>query len=118
MSLLIEKQNKKISLDLLFTGGQLTDCDAVSAPSHHSLLLNTKATITEAMTERSQRTEEAEAVVSQVFGLYEELGKADYIGEAVTQLQHALQAAHLAEKEGFPVQASEQQRCWLAVKVA
>lgn len=59
------------------------------------------------MTARSLGTEEVEAVVGQVFGLYEDLGKADYLGEAVTQLQHALQAAHLAEKEGFPEQASE-----------
>lgn len=43
-----------------------------------------------------------EAVVREVFSLYEKFGDADYIGEAVTQRQHALQAARLAEEEEFP----------------
>ena len=33
-------------------------------------------------------------------GLYRELGSSDYIGEAVTQTQHALQAARQAQLEG------------------
>ncbi|XP_042875354.1 uncharacterized protein LOC122255377 [Penaeus japonicus] len=45
---------------------------------------------------------DAEAPVMEVFSLFEQFGEIDYIGEAVTQVQHALQAAHLAEKEEFP----------------
>ncbi|KAK3854615.1 hypothetical protein Pcinc_036747 [Petrolisthes cinctipes] len=60
--------------------------------------------MTEATRETSLGTDEVDAAVSQVFGLYEDFGEADYLGEAVTQVQHALQAAHLAEEEGFPVQ--------------
>lgn len=40
----------------------------------------------------------AEAVVSELFNFIEAQGDADYIGEAVSQLQHSLQAAHLAEE--------------------
>ena len=39
--------------------------------------------------------------VSYIFDLYRKYGGANYIGEEVTQLQHACQAAILAEKE-FP----------------
>ena len=35
------------------------------------------------------------------FSLFEKFGREPYIGEAVSQLQHAQQAAALAEKEGF-----------------
>ena len=35
------------------------------------------------------------------FALLEKFGQEPYIGEAVSQLQHAQQAAALAEKEGF-----------------
>lgn len=38
--------------------------------------------------------------VDKVFSLYEHHGKADYIGEPVSQLEHALQAAMMAEEEG------------------
>lgn len=41
--------------------------------------------------------EHAEVVVSELFNFIEAQGDADYIGEAVSQLQHSLQAAHLAE---------------------
>ncbi|XP_076065688.1 2-amino-1-hydroxyethylphosphonate dioxygenase (glycine-forming)-like isoform X3 [Oratosquilla oratoria] len=44
-----------------------------------------------------------EDVVAEVFSLLEAMGSADYIGESVSQLQHALQAGHLAQQEGFPV---------------
>ena len=47
-----------------------------------------------------------EAAVREVFSLYEQYGKSSYIGEKVTQEQHALQAAHLAQREGFPAQVS------------
>lgn len=43
----------------------------------------------------------AEAVAADVFSLYERYGNADYIGEPVSQLEHMLQAAALAGKEGF-----------------
>jgi phosphonate degradation associated HDIG domain protein len=39
--------------------------------------------------------------VDTIFSLYENYGSADYIGEPVSQLEHALQAAMMAEKEGF-----------------
>ena len=36
-----------------------------------------------------------------VFTLLEKFGREPYIGEAVSQMQHAQQAAGLAEREGF-----------------
>lgn len=41
------------------------------------------------------------AVVAEVFSLYEKFGDADYIGEPVSQLEHMSQAAALAEAEGY-----------------
>jgi len=34
-----------------------------------------------------------EQVIAEVFGLYEQHGTADYIGEAISQLEHMSQAA-------------------------
>jgi phosphonate degradation associated HDIG domain protein len=42
-----------------------------------------------------------EAIVDEVFALYEKHGHEDYIGEPVSQLEHMSQAAILAEEEGF-----------------
>ncbi|WP_395610129.1 phosphonate degradation HD-domain oxygenase [Pseudomonas sp. B22129] len=42
-----------------------------------------------------------EQAVADVFGLYEQHGKADYIGEPVSQIEHMSQAAQLAMAEGF-----------------
>ncbi|MFM1876665.1 MAG: hypothetical protein RL266_2402 [Bacteroidota bacterium] len=42
-----------------------------------------------------------ETAVNEVFELFEKHGNADYIGEAISQLEHACQAAQLAESEGF-----------------
>src|SRR5471030_3156182 len=42
-----------------------------------------------------------EAIVDEVFALYEKHGNEDYIGEPVSQLEHMYQAAVLAEEEGF-----------------
>jgi phosphonate degradation associated HDIG domain protein len=42
-----------------------------------------------------------EAIVNEVFDLYEQHGDADYIGEPVSQLEHMWQAARLAEDEGY-----------------
>ncbi len=36
-----------------------------------------------------------------VFDLYKKHGDADYIGEKVSQVEHALQCAHFAESENF-----------------
>ncbi len=41
------------------------------------------------------------AIIRQVFNLYKISGGVNYIGEGITQLQHATQAALLAEREGF-----------------
>ncbi|MCF8465213.1 MAG: HDIG domain-containing protein [Flavobacteriales bacterium] len=42
-----------------------------------------------------------ETAVVEVFELFAKHGNADYIGEPISQLEHACQAAQLAEKEGF-----------------
>lgn len=42
-----------------------------------------------------------EAIVDEVFALYENFGDEDYIGEPVSQLEHMSQAAALAEEEGY-----------------
>lgn len=40
------------------------------------------------------------AIIDEVFGLYEKHGDADYIGEPVSQLEHMSQAAQLAIEQG------------------
>lgn len=40
-------------------------------------------------------------MVDELLGLYKEFGASDYIGEMVTQIQHALQAADGAETEQY-----------------
>ena len=40
-------------------------------------------------------------IVDSTFALYDRHGSADYIGEAITQLEHMSQAAQLAMAEGF-----------------
>lgn len=42
----------------------------------------------------------AQQVVEQVFGLYQQYGADDYIGEPVSQIEHMSQAAQLALNEG------------------
>lgn len=42
-----------------------------------------------------------EQTIEEVFKLYELHGSDDYIGESVSQIEHASQGAQLAEKEGF-----------------
>ncbi|TNF26752.1 MAG: HD domain-containing protein [Bacteroidetes bacterium] len=42
-----------------------------------------------------------EVRVEEVFSLFDRFGNADYIGEAISQLEHGCQAAQCAEKEGF-----------------
>ena len=44
---------------------------------------------------------EGKETLAYAFSLLEKFGNEPYIGEAVCQLQHAQQAAALAEKEGF-----------------
>lgn len=46
----------------------------------------------------------AQQAVNDVFALFEQHGRADYIGEAISQLEHACQAAQMAEAEGFDVE--------------
>jgi phosphonate degradation associated HDIG domain protein len=41
-------------------------------------------------------------VIDDILGLYKLKGRRAYEGEGVTQLEHALQAAHLAEQDGAP----------------
>jgi phosphonate degradation associated HDIG domain protein len=43
-------------------------------------------------------------VLAQIDHLFTERGGGEYHGEAVTQLEHALQAAHLAETDGRPAE--------------
>lgn len=45
--------------------------------------------------------ENARLVVDEIFGLYEQYGSEDYIGEPVSQIEHMCQAAQLAEAEGY-----------------
>jgi len=42
-----------------------------------------------------------EQVIQDTFALYQHHGSADYIGEAITQLEHMSQAAQLAMAEGY-----------------
>ncbi|TFF07469.1 HD domain-containing protein [Pseudomonas sp. BCA14] len=42
-----------------------------------------------------------EQAIADVFGLYEQYGTADYIGEPVSQIEHMSQAAQRAMAEGF-----------------
>src|SRR5476649_2695168 len=42
-----------------------------------------------------------EQAIAELFGLYEQHGTADYIGEPVSQIEHMSQAAQLAMAEGF-----------------
>ncbi|MFN5432875.1 MAG: HD domain-containing protein [Cyclobacteriaceae bacterium] len=43
----------------------------------------------------------SEAIVKEIFELYERYGNEDYIGEPVSQIEHMSQAAALAMKEGY-----------------
>lgn len=48
-----------------------------------------------------KRNQDPLTIVNDVFGLYEEFGRADYIGEPVSQIEHMSQAAGFAKKEGY-----------------
>ena len=43
-------------------------------------------------------------IADEVFGLFDKHGQQDYIGENVTQLEHAIQCAMMAEKEDGSVE--------------
>ncbi len=45
--------------------------------------------------------EKATEIAEEIFALYEKHGAEDYIGEPVSQLEHMVQAAELAEAEGY-----------------
>lgn len=51
-----------------------------------------------ALRDFSAQRHHAEVIVSELFHFIEAQGDTDYIGEAVSQLQHSLQAAYLAEQ--------------------
>lgn len=42
-----------------------------------------------------------EQAIAEVFGVYEQHGMADYIGEPVSQIEHMSQTAQQAMAEGF-----------------
>jgi phosphonate degradation associated HDIG domain protein len=44
----------------------------------------------------------SDAIVDEIFRLFQSRGDAAYVGEAVSQTEHALQSAQLAEAEGAP----------------
>ncbi|HVU54414.1 MAG TPA: HD domain-containing protein [Puia sp.] len=45
--------------------------------------------------------QQAEGVVEEIMGMYESYGDEEYAGEKVTQLEHMVQAAQLAEEQGY-----------------
>lgn len=49
---------------------------------------------------RPSATADARQTVAELFDLIEKQGQSDYIGEAISQLQHSLQAATLAQQAG------------------
>ena len=48
-----------------------------------------------------EQTDEQSSVIFDVFSLYKKYGHNDYLGEPVNQVEHAIQCAMLAEKEGY-----------------
>ena len=46
-------------------------------------------------------TEQAEKITNEIMDLYAGYGGNEYAGEKVTQLEHMVQAAQLAEEQGF-----------------
>ncbi|XP_065069368.1 2-amino-1-hydroxyethylphosphonate dioxygenase (glycine-forming)-like [Rhopilema esculentum] len=47
------------------------------------------------------KAEKAEAITKEIFDLYRSHGTNNYLGEDVTQAEHMIQCAMLAEKEGY-----------------
>jgi phosphonate degradation associated HDIG domain protein len=45
--------------------------------------------------------EQAQAITNEIFTMYEQHGGAEYAGEKITQLEHMVQAAQLAEEQGY-----------------
>lgn len=45
--------------------------------------------------------EQIQQTINEVFILFDKYGKDDYIGEPISQIEHACQSAQLAEAEGF-----------------
>ena len=44
---------------------------------------------------------QAQKITDEIFEMYEHYGGNDYAGEKVTQLEHMVQAAELAEEQGY-----------------
>jgi phosphonate degradation associated HDIG domain protein len=51
---------------------------------------------------RHQAARSIKARIEEIFSLYDRHGGEDYIGEPVSQLEHMVQCAQLAQGEGFP----------------
>ena len=49
-----------------------------------------------------------DGVLNEIFGLFEEYGNSDYLGEKVSKTTHSIQVGKLAEKSGAPVEVSLQ----------
>ena len=48
-----------------------------------------------------EEADQQSSTIFNVFSLYKKYGDNDYLGEPVNQLEHAIQCAMLAEKEGY-----------------
>ncbi len=59
-----------------------------------------KEAIAEKLSEGTIKTAHAKKVVKDLFALLEKQGQAGYIGEAISQLEHSLQAADSARRSG------------------
>lgn len=49
--------------------------------------------------------------IEELLSLYRDFGTANYLGEKVTQLQHALQASEQAEREGYSTEVGLWEQC-------
>jgi phosphonate degradation associated HDIG domain protein len=45
--------------------------------------------------------EQAQRVTDEIFGMYESYGDTEYAGEKISQLEHMVQSAELAEEQGY-----------------
>ena len=70
-----------------------------SSSSHHEESTDERGT---KEIKDSEMTPEKKVAVNKITALYQKYGASDYIGEAINQTQHAVQAAQLAKVAGFP----------------
>lgn len=57
--------------------------------------------IFEAQNPTNMATQQLQQEIDEIFDLFQKYGDADYIGEDISQIEHAAQAAQLAEEQGF-----------------